>query len=175
MSSKNKSGKQSKQMTEAEIELYLKNCIQIPRQSWMTIPDNSQICYYKKDGNFVKSGYIKLSYSKNGNDFIRYGSKLNAVPNDKYYREFTINLSNIKEIYKKVSQDAIWEYKIIRLEMAKKMEEFEQKLAKMQETVDQTDKKTERNREGSEKIVKLIKRLHKIKSLNDLDKILNDA
>lgn len=158
--SKPKSGK-PKPMTPSEIEVYIKSCIKIPRSSWTSIPDNSQICYFKKDGKFVKSGFVKLSYSKNGNDFIRYGSKLSPMAGDKYYREFTINLSNISQIYKKVSQDAIWEYKLIRLETSKKMEEFETKLAEMQERVDQSEN-------SAKKIVKLIKRLHKIQSLDDL-------
>ncbi len=161
MSSKNKSSKTFAKMTDAEIEVYLKSFILIPKQNWTTMPDNSQIAYYKNDGKFVKSGYVKLIYSKNGDDFIRYGSKLSQMPNDKYYKEFTINLSNISKIYKKISQDAIWEYRIIRAETSKKMEEFERQLADMSEKLEQSEK-------CSKKIVKLIKRLHKIKSLDDI-------
>ncbi len=155
------SKKSDNQMTPKEVETYLKDCIKIPREKWMSLPDNSQIAYYKNDGKFVKSGYIKLAYSKDGEDYIRYGSKLCQMNNDKYYREFTIKLSNIKSIYKRVSQDAIWEYHIMQVKVDRMLASFDKKITDMQERIDQNEK-------CSKKIVRLIKKLHKIESLNDL-------
>lgn len=141
-------------MSQSAIKEWLRGCIEIPRNKWTQLPDNSQICYFKKDGKFVKSGYVKLHYSKDGEDYVRYGSKLGSWNGDKYYKEFTIKLSNIKQIYKRVSQDAIFEYKLIQLSMDKK-------IAELSARQDQLDA-------ASKKIVRLIKKLHNIKSLEDM-------
>ena len=80
----------------------------------MYLPLNSYISYIKNDDKFIKGGYIKLIFNKKNNDYLIYGSKLDKYNNDKYYKEFTINLNNIKEIYKKIDVSAIIEYQIIK-------------------------------------------------------------
>jgi hypothetical protein len=141
-------------MSKAEIDEWLKGCIEIPTSKWTTLPDNSQICYFKKDGGFVKSGFVKLSFEKEGERYIRYGSKLGSWSGDKYYKEFTLKLSNVKKLYKRVSQDAIFEYKLISAKISTRMKELETK----QDDLDRSVKK----------VVMLIKKLHNIKSLDDI-------
>jgi guanyl-specific ribonuclease Sa len=144
----------SKALTAAEIKEWLRGCIEIPKDKWRTIPDNSHVSYVKKDGKFVKGGFIRLQYSKDGEHYIRYGSKLASWPGDKYYREFTIKLSNTSKIYKRVSQDSIFEFKVMQMNFDKQM----------QTVIDRQDQL-----DGSiKKIVKLIKKLHNIKSLDDM-------
>ncbi len=85
-----------KELTTEEINEYLKNSILIPKDQWKTLPVNSFISYFKEDGKFVKGGYIKLIFNKkdseNDNDYLIYGTKIDKYTNDKYYKEFTINL-----------------------------------------------------------------------------------
>ena len=53
-----------KELSQDEINEFLKNSIQIPKEQWPTLPINSYISYYKEDGKFIKGGYIKLIFSK---------------------------------------------------------------------------------------------------------------
>ncbi len=153
--------KNYKRMSDDEIQDYLKNCILIPKSKYTSLPDNSQICYFKNDGGFVKSGFIKLIYSKDGNDFIRYGSKFNTYGNDKYYKEFTINLSNVKELYKKIDQNAIFEYKIIKKDFTQQLTEYDSKIEELQTKIESLESQ-------NKKIIKLIKKLHNITSIDDI-------
>lgn len=161
MSEEVKPKRQIKKLTKEEIEEYLKGSIQIPKDQWMKLHDNSQISYFKNDGGFVKSGFIKLLYTKDDEDYIRYGSKLNPSNGDRYYREFTIKLDNIKEIWKKIDQDAIIEYKLIKNNINNTLSEYTEKINVLEAKV---------NKLGDDivKILKLIKKIHKLDSLDDL-------
>ena len=119
-----------KKMTEDEIKEYLKESILIPKHDWNKLSVGSNISYYKNDGNFVKSGFIKAIYSNEGNDFIKYGTKLNTYYNDKYYKEFTVNTSNIKELYKKIDKSAIIEYKIMNKNILNSMNTIMENISK---------------------------------------------
>lgn len=148
-------------MTAEEFKQYVKGMIRIPEDKWMSIPENSQICYAKKDGTYVKSGYVRLTYSKNGGDFLRYGTKMYQAPNDKYYKEFTINLSKIARIYKMVSRDAAWEFKIMGQRITDEIATRDDHIAVLNERVDKVE-------DSLRRIVKFVKRLHNINSLDDL-------
>ena len=83
-----------KKMTDDEINEYLKESMLIPPEDWEKLAVGSNISYFKKDNNFIKSGFIKTIYRKDdattgiSNLFILYGTKLNTYNNDKYYKEF---------------------------------------------------------------------------------------
>lgn len=150
-------------------EEYIKGCILIPSDRWLDIPLNSQICYYKNDNKFVKGGFVKLIFNKKDEDFIIYGTKLDKYNNDKYYKEFTIKLSNIKEIYKRIDQDAIVEYKLINANISKKLKEYEKYIADLKTHIDSLELRLNKEEANSRKILKLIKYLHKSSSLDNID------
>ncbi len=135
--------------------------IPIPKNKWKQIPDNSQISYTRNDGKHVKSAYLKVSYSKDGEDYFLCGNKLNKYANDKYYSEYRLKLSNVKNIWKKISQDSIIEYKLIRAKL-------EAEVADMKSKIEELEERLKREEESSKKIVKLIKHLHNIKNLDEL-------
>jgi len=172
MSNKNEEKKPYiKSMSEEDIKDYLKDAITIPREQWMNLYMNSHICYRKNDGGFVRSGYIKLSFtSKDGEDCIRYGTKIDRYNNDKYYREFTVKLSNIKELYKKVDQSAIMEYKIIKTNIANSLSEFTKSIEEVSEKINMIEERLIKLEDNHIKTIKLIKKLHNINSLDDLKK-----
>ena len=176
-SKKNKSVKSKKKvnytstpLTEEEITEYLKDSIKIPKEQWITIPVNSFISYFKNDDSFIKGGFIKLQFNKNDNDYIIYGTKLVKFSNDRYYKEFTINLSNIKEIYKKIDKSAIIEYQIIKNNISTLFNDFSSKFDEILNKLDTHDKKIIKLEENHYKTIKLIKTLHNIKSLDNITK-----
>jgi len=152
---------------EEQIE-FLKDSILVNKEQWKSIPINSYISYIKGDDKFVKGGYVKLIYNKKDADYIVYGTKLDKYTNDKYYKEFTINLTNIKEIYKKVDQSAISEYKIIKNNIAVFLTTFTNEITKINNKFEEVEKKIIKLEENHIKTLKLIKNLHNIKSLDDV-------
>lgn len=156
-------------LTKEEITDFLKNSILIPKEQWETLPENAYISYYKDDDTFIKGGYVKLIFNKNNNNYLIYGTKVNKYNNDKYYKEFTINLSNIKEIYKKIDQSAIIEYQIIKNNISKFINETNSKLENIILKLNSTEKKIVKLEENHYKTLKLIKNLHKIKSLDNIN------
>jgi hypothetical protein len=168
MSESNKK-KEQKIQTEEEIKEFLKNSISIPKDQWEQLPINSYISYYKDDGKFIKGGYIKLIFNKKDNTYLIYGTKIDKYANDKYYKEFTINLSNIKELYKKIDQSAIIEYQIIKNNISKLIDNTNNKLEDIINRLNQTEKKIGKLEENHYKTLKLIKNLHNIKSLDKIN------
>lgn len=163
-----KSNELTKNLSDSEIKEYLKNSISIPKDQWETLPVNSFISYIKEDGKFIKGGYVKLIFNKKNNIYMIYGTKIDKYNNDKYYKEFTINLSNIKEIYKKIDQSAILEYQIIKANITKLIDNTNTKLEEIILKLSQTEKKIIKLEENHYKTLKLIKNLHNIKSLDNI-------
>ena len=145
-------------------ESYLKGSIQIPKNSWSKIPENSEISYYRTDGKFVKKCFVKVFYEKNGEQYILCSNKLYRTPGDKYYSEFRLKLQSVKEIYKRVSGDSVIEYKLIKIKLDKE-------ISSLKELVSSLTARLEKEEESSRKIIKLIKHLHNIKSLDELKNI----
>lgn len=166
-----------KELTIEEINEYLKNSILIPKDQWIYLPINSFISYFKEDGKFVKGGYIKLIFSKkesdnsdnsNSNDYLIYGTKIDKYNNDKYYKEFTIKLSNIKEIYKKIDNSALIEYQIIKNNITKLLNNNNNKIDEIINKLNTFEKKISKLEENHYKTLKLIKNLHNIKNLDNI-------
>jgi hypothetical protein len=176
INSKVKNTKQNKKnLTDEEIKEFLKNSILIPKDQWEKLPINSYISYTKEDNKFIKGGYIKLIFQKNNNTYLIYGTKIDKYNNDRYYKEFTINLSNIKDIYKKIDQSAIIEYQVIKNNIItlidntnKKLEDILIKMQKNENKIQQIEKKIIKIEENHYKTIKLIKNLHNIKSLDTI-------
>lgn len=165
---KNSKNKNTKDLTDDEVKEYLKNSILVPKDQWNSLPINSYISYIKDDNKFVKGGYVKLIFDKNNNTYLIYGTKIDKYTNDRYYKEFTINLSNIKEIYKKIDQSAIMEYQIIKTHITKLIDNTNNKLEEILNRLNQTEKKIIKLEENHYKTLKLIKNLHNIKNLDTI-------
>jgi hypothetical protein len=167
----------TKEMTTEEINDFLKNSINIPKEQWQQLPINSFISYFKNDGKFVKGGYIKLIFNKNNSDnidnddnihYLIYGTKIDKYNNDKYYKEFTINLSNIKEIYKKIDNSALIEYQIIKNNITKLLNSNNSKIDEIINKLNTFEKKINKLEENHYKTLKLIKNLHNINNLDNI-------
>lgn len=162
----------AKELNAEELKEYLKNFILIPKDQWKTIPVNSYISYIKEDGKFVKGGFVKLIFNKNNtnseneSEYLIYGTKIDKYNNDKYYKEFTINLSNIKDIYKRIEQSAIIEYQIIKNNINKVIAEVNNKIEEVVNKLSTIDKKINKLEDNHYKTLKLIKNLHNIKTLD---------
>jgi hypothetical protein len=138
-----------------DIAIHLQGSIKIPKSKWGSLPDNSEICYFRNDGKFVKKCFIKTFYEKSGDKYVICSNKLNRAQGDKYYSEYRLKLSNIKEIYKRVSQDSIIEYKLIKARLDKEIDV-------LKETISGLEARLTKEEESSKRIVKLIKHLHDI-------------
>ena len=157
-----------KKMTDDEILDYLKDSILIPKNDWDKLSVGSNISYYKNDGNFVKSGFIKAVYSNDGNNFIKYGTKLNTYYNDKYYKEFTVNVSNIKELYKKIDKSAVIEFKIMNKNILNSINTFMDTISKLENEISNITERITKLEDNHVKTIKFIKKLHNIKSIDDV-------
>ena len=157
-----------KKMSNEEILDYLKDSILIPKNDWDKLSIGSNISYYKNDGNFVKSGFIKAVYSNDGNDFIKYGTKLNTYYNDKYYKEFTVNTSNIKELYKKIDKSAVIEFKIMNKNILNSINTFMDTISKLENELISINERITKLEDNHVKTIKFIKKLHNIKSIDDV-------
>ena len=157
-----------KKMSNEEILDYLKDSILIPKNDWDKLSVGSNISYYKNDGNFVKSGFIKAVYSNDGNDFIKYGTKLNTYYNDKYYKEFTVNTSNIKELYKKIDKSAVIEFKIMNKNILNSINAFMDTISKLENELISINERISKIEDNHVKTIKFIKKLHNIKSIDDV-------
>ncbi len=154
-------GSQAKQGDNSS---YLAGSIRIPKNKWSSLPENSEISYYRKDGKFVKKSFIKIFYEKNGEQYMLCSNKLAKFAGDKYYSEYRLKLSTLSEIYKRVSQDSIIEYKLIKVRLEKELQSMKSKIESLENRIKSEE-------ESSKKIIKLIKHLHNIKSLDELKKI----
>ncbi len=155
-------------MSDDEILDYLKDSILIPKNDWDKLSVGSNISYYKNDGNFVKSGFIKAVYSNDGNNFIKYGTKLNTYYNDKYYKEFTVNVSNIKELYKKIDKSAVIEFKIMNKNILNSINTFMDTISKLENEISNITERITKLEDNHVKTIKFIKKLHNIKSIDDV-------
>lgn len=160
-----------KKMSDVEINEYLKDSILIPKKDWDKLSVGSNISYYKNDGNFVKSGFVKAIYSNEGNDFIKYGTKLNTYYNDKYYKEFTVNTSNIKELYKKIDKSAVLEYKIMNKNILNSINNFMETVSKLENEISNINERISKLEDNHIKTIKFIKKLHNIKTIDDIKNI----
>jgi len=157
-----------KKMTPAEIKEYLADSILIPKTEWLKLSVGSHISYYKNDNNFVKSGFIKAIYHNEDNDFIKYGTKLTTYHSDKYYKEFTVNVNNIKELYKKIDPSAILEYQIIKKNITQSMNTFLDKFVKIENELNDILNRISKLEDNHLKTIKFIKKLHNINTLEDI-------
>jgi|LauGreDrversion4_2_1035121.scaffolds.fasta_scaffold65091_1 hypothetical protein len=165
------SKKTYKKMTDIEIKEYLKDSILIPKNEWSKLSVGSNISYFKNDGNFVKSGFIKTIYTNENTEYIKYGTKLNTYHNDKYYKEFTVNTTNIKELYKKIDKSAIIEYKIINQNILNTVNNIMDKISKIENELNNFNDRIIKLEENHIKTIKFIKKLHNIKSIDDVKNI----
>lgn len=165
---KKKENLPSKDLNDDEIKEFLKNSISIPKDQWSKLPINAFISYKKDDGKFIKGGYIKLIFTKNNKDYLIYGTKIDKYNNDRYYKEFTINLDNIQEIYKRIDQSAMIEYQIIKNNISKLVDSINDKMEDLITRLISTEKKITKLEDNHYKTLKLIKTLHNIKTLDNV-------
>lgn len=156
--------KESEVTKSKEDTAYLAGSIRIPKSKWASLPENSEISYFRKDGKFVKKSFIKIFYEKNNERYMLCSNKLAKFACDKYYSEYRVKLGTLAEIYKKVSQDSIIEYKLIRVKLEKELDS-------MRQTIQSLESRLRAEEESSKKIIKLIKHLHNITSLDQLKKL----
>lgn len=166
-----KDKQQFKKMSDDDIKLYLKDSILLPKSEWDKLSVGTNISYYKNDGNFVKSGFIKAIYSNDGNNFIKYGTKLDTYYNDKYYKEFTVNTSNIKELYKKIDKSAIIEFKIINKNILNTINNINENITKLENTINNINERINKLEDNHNLTIKFIKKLHNINSKDDIKNI----
>lgn len=121
---------------------YLKGSIKIPKDKWHILPEGSEISYYRDNGKFVKRAFIKLYYNKNDEDYFMCSNKLHKFPGDSYYSEFRLKLGAVTEIYKRISQDSIIEYKLIKAKLDQTIEELSNKIYDLTERLNQEADKT---------------------------------
>lgn len=149
-----KTMKDKKSYTQDEINLLIKNTIIIPEDKWMNLEPGVFISYIKKDGTFVKGGYIQVvNQSKAKRKYFRIVFNQNS--NSKGY---TLYLDQIQTLYKKINETSYYELNAIRESYDKIINKLEDKINNLENLL---LNKIEKNKENNNKILKLIKKLHK--------------
>lgn len=86
-----------KKLTDGEISALLKGYNLVPQENWASIPIRSHIRYYKKDGSFVRGGFV-ITIDKAGG-FIHVANNLfDKAPN---YKIWPLNFAKTNKIYAK--------------------------------------------------------------------------
>jgi ElaB/YqjD/DUF883 family membrane-anchored ribosome-binding protein len=139
---------------EPEIQEYLKGSIKIPEAMWRSLPEGSEISYFRKDSKFVKRAFVKIFYvSKKGDNYAVCSNKLHKFVGDTYYNEYHLKLDKVESIYKRVSQDSVVEYKLIKAKLEASIEELESKVDALSERLVEEAEKTKT-------LAKLVKQLY---------------
>ena len=80
-------------------------------------------------------------------------------------------MSNITEIYKRIDQSAILEYKIIKKSILSSMAAFAEKFTIIENELKNINDKIIKLEDNHIKTVRFIKKLHNIKSIDDIKNI----
>ena len=80
-------------------------------------------------------------------------------------------MSNITEIYKRIDQSAILEYKIIKKSILSSMTSFAEKFNIIENELKNINDKISKLEDNHIKTVRFIKKLHNIKSIDDIKNI----
>lgn len=125
-----KGGKSSQSiLSDAEKTEKLKGYTLVPKDDWDNIPKGSTLKYQKKNGYWVKIGFLKNIYTK---DKERYMLLEVGYPGKDGHRMWNAKLSDIKEIYRKDgSGDSDDKSSIISKSVVKNQENTQRSLEKM--------------------------------------------
>ena len=94
----NISSKAKQKLNEGEISALLKNYTLVPPDAWYNIPLQTHVRYFKKDGTFVRGGFL-MSYDKNGGGFAHVSN--NLFEKAANYKIWPVNFSKVEKIYAK--------------------------------------------------------------------------
>ncbi len=90
----------STKYTSEQIRELLKGYMRVDAESWSDIPTNSHIRYIKKDGSFVRGGFVTNHWlNKTGKKFIHVANGFNK--NAQGYKTWPVAHENVSQIYKK--------------------------------------------------------------------------
>ena len=90
----------AKEITEEEWREKLIDFTIVPEDLWPKIISGMQIRYIKKDNTRATGGFTINQFDKDGDKFIRVSNTFNKKA--KFYKEFNINLTTVKKIYKRI-------------------------------------------------------------------------
>lgn len=138
-----------KTYTTEEIKKLLTGYQTVHPMNYNKLNKKTHVRYFKKDGKFVRGGFVLNYWSRNGVDFVHLGNNLNT--SSQGYKAWPVALTNIKALYAK-KQAEISDNVSIR--------SLNESISKQKNIVDS--------------INKIIKKIaHHNKRLSDLEKTVN--
>lgn len=134
-----------KTYTNVQIKKLLEGYIPVSVGKWGDIPNKSHIRYFKKDGTFVRGGFVSSHWlNKEGKPFIHLE---NSFKKGKGYASWPVAHESVKQIYKKISRDSGIEMDTVRTkttEMITHMNKIVEAMKSQKSRIDSLEKELAR-------------------------------
>jgi flagellar capping protein FliD len=149
-----KNGK--KELTVEQKKSLLKGYIEVPRSKWGEIPVNSHIRYIKKDGTFVRGGFVVNHWlNKTGQPFIHLANGFKkSVPG---YATWPMAHESAKHVFKKPNSKNGIEMDVVK----RKNKEIISQINKIVDAVKDLKKRVEKNEQDMRRIFILLSKIDK--------------
>ena len=152
--------KKSALITDDEQKALIKDYIEVNKDEWSVIPNNTHIRYLRKDGAFRRGGFIKNSWiGVNGASKDKKCLQLSASMNYKASK-WTICLDDIEKIWKKKSPE---QKNIISSDIQNMVRTNNETTEYLTRSVEQLKIDVTQLSNEQKRIINLIKKLHGIK------------
>lgn len=143
-----------KEYTQDQINGLLSGYIQVSVDKWADIPVSSHIRYFKKDGTFVRGGFVTSHWlNKEGKPFIHLANSFKK--NSKGYATWPMAHESVTKIFKKVDAKSGIEMDAVR----GKTTEIIGQINKLVEVVKQQRNRLDSQEEDLKKLFAIVKRL----------------
>lgn len=102
-----------KEYTQEQIKGFLSGYIEVSANKWEEIPTNSHVRYFKKDGSFVRGGFVTSHWlNKEGKKFIHLANNFNKKA--KNFATWPVAHESVSRIFKKVDNKSGIEMDVVR-------------------------------------------------------------
>ena len=102
-----------KEYTQEQIKGFLNGYIEGASAKWEDIPTNSHMRYFKKDGSFVRGGFVTSHWlNKEGKKFIHLANNFNKKAQN--YATWPVAHESVSRIFKKIDNKSGIEMDVVR-------------------------------------------------------------
>jgi hypothetical protein len=140
--------------TKEQIRKLLTGYIEVPHNKWADIPLSSHIRYLKKDGTFVRGGFVTNHWlNKEGKPFIHVAN--NFKKNAPGYKTWPMAHENVAKVFKKPDAKNGIEMEVVRSKTA----EIIGQINRIVDAVKDVKKDVKRNEDDIKKMFALLKKI----------------
>jgi hypothetical protein len=140
--------------SNAQIKKLLEGYIEVPRDKWDDIPTRSHIRYIKKDGKFVRGGFVSNHWlNKEGDKFIHLANSF--ARKGKKPATWPMAHATVSRVFKKTGKDSGIEMDVVRT----KTTEIIGQINRLVDVVKQQRVEIDKLKEDNKRIVMMLKKL----------------